>query len=55
MKLLKRSVLTTREGLTERAEASLGRERILWETRYQVLQTQVAYAKDKAGSLARML
>lgn len=46
--------LTMREGLRERAEASLGRERIWEQTRSQVLLTQAAAAKDKAGNLARM-
>ncbi len=41
--------------MRERAEASLGRERMRLQTWFQDLLTQAADAKDEAGSLARML
>ena len=43
--------LTWREGLRERAEASLGLLSILLHILYQRLLTQAAYAKVKAGNL----
>lgn len=49
------NVRTRGEGLRERAEARSGRQRIWLETRCQVLQTQAADAKERAGSLRRML
>lgn len=48
-------VRTCGDGLRERAEARRGRERIRLVTRSQALQTQAADAKERAGSLRRML
>ena len=46
---------TSGEGLRERAEASLGRERTWLQSRFHDLLTQAAEANDTAGSLDRML
>lgn len=45
---------TCREGLRERADASLGRVRNRLQTRFQDLLTHAADAKVKAGNLPRM-
>lgn len=47
--------LTRSEGLRESAEASLGREMMRLQTEFHDLLTQVAEAKDMAGSLVKML
>lgn len=47
-------VFTCREGLRERADASLGRVRNRLQTRFQDLLTHAADAKVKAGNLPRM-
>ena len=47
--------LTGNEGLRERAEESLGRERIRLHMRFHDLLTQAAEANDRAGNLARIL
>lgn len=53
---MKKDDFTRGEGLRERAEASLGREkRMRLQRWFQDLLTHAADAKDKAGSLERML
>lgn len=47
--------LTRSEGLRESAEASFGREMMRLQTEFHDLLTQVAEAKDMAGSLVKML
>lgn len=47
-------VFTCREGLRERADASLGRVRNRLQTRFQDLLTHAADAKVKAGNLPRI-
>lgn len=50
------SEFTVGEGLRERAEASLGRERRMQlQSWFQDLLTHAADAKDEAGSLERMM
>ena len=47
-------IYTSREGLRERAEASLGRERMRLQTLFHCFETHVADANHTAGSLSRM-